>query len=360
MSAAETRLSDPTVPVSVIVPAASMDRYLPACLRALSALSPSPLEVILVLDGWGDGGGARDISPEGAVFHRLPERVGPAKARNAGAGLARGEVLLFLDADVLAPPDTVGRVFRAFEEQPGLDALFGCYDDAPEAPGLVSQYRNLLHHHTHMTGREEASTFWTGCGAVRREAFLALGGFDERHTRPSMEDVEFGCRVKRWGGRIRLVKTLQVKHLKEWRLLPMIRCDLLDRAVPWTRIALRDRCLVNDLNLRTASRLSVGLTAALPLILAGGFASPWLLAAAAAIPPALAALNAPFYRFLCERRGGWFALGAAPLHGLYHLCCGLGFAAGCIQHVLTGARGTSTARLRDGTVRTYPEWTRDP
>ena len=55
-------------------------------------------------------------------------------------------------------------------EEPGIAAVFGSYDDEPGAPNLVSQYRNLLHHFVHQTGRTEASTFWTGCGAVRRDA----------------------------------------------------------------------------------------------------------------------------------------------------------------------------------------------
>ncbi len=56
-----------------------------------------------------------------------------------------------------------------FEADPGLAALFGSYDDSPAAPGLVSQYRNLLHHFVHQQGAflddtRPAHTFWTGCG----------------------------------------------------------------------------------------------------------------------------------------------------------------------------------------------------
>ena len=50
----------------------------------------------------------------------------------------------------------------------GVETLFGSYDDDPPAPGLVSRYKNLLHHHVHQNGRPDASTFWAGCGAIRR------------------------------------------------------------------------------------------------------------------------------------------------------------------------------------------------
>ena len=57
--------------------------------------------------------------------------------------------------------------------------MFGSYDDTPEAPDFISQYRNLLHHYTHQRAKREAKTFWTGCGAVRKEVFSELKGFDE-------------------------------------------------------------------------------------------------------------------------------------------------------------------------------------
>ena len=45
--------------------------------------------------------------------------------------------------------------------------FFGSYDDTPTDRGFVSRYKNLLHHYVHQTARREASTFWTGLGAVR-------------------------------------------------------------------------------------------------------------------------------------------------------------------------------------------------
>ncbi len=71
-------------------------------------------------------------------------------------------------------PKRLGGPWPGSRRDPALTALFGSYDDAPAAPGLVSQYRNLLHHFVHQQGvfRDEirpAHTFWTGCGMIRRE-----------------------------------------------------------------------------------------------------------------------------------------------------------------------------------------------
>ena len=90
---------------------------------------------------------------------------------------------------------------------------------------MVSQYRNLLHHFVHQEGNPEASTFWAGCGAVRRAAFDAVAGYDEaRFRRPSIEDIELGYRLRRAGYRIRLDRDLQCTHLKRWRL-PVVYLD---------------------------------------------------------------------------------------------------------------------------------------
>lgn len=121
-----------------------------------------------------------------------------------------------------------------FSRELDLAALIGSYDDAPGATNFLSQYRNLLHHYVHQTGNEEASTFWGACGAVRREVFLAMGGFDESYRQASIEDIELGYRLKRAGLKILLCKALQVKHLKRWEAGSLLKADFCYRALPWT------------------------------------------------------------------------------------------------------------------------------
>jgi GT2 family glycosyltransferase len=147
---------------------------------------------------------------------KVPQAGGPAKARNLGAQASHGDILFFMDADVTLAPDTLEQVLAAFDTQPQIAALIGSYDDAPGAPNFLSQYKNLFHHYTHQRGCEEASTFWGACGAVRREVFSAVGGFDEAYRYPSIEDIELGYRLKRAGHSIHLCKQVQVKHLKRW------------------------------------------------------------------------------------------------------------------------------------------------
>jgi hypothetical protein len=186
----------------------------------------------------------------------MPRRSGPASARNFGVRHSRGGIVLFIDADVVVRPDTIARVAAQFETNPGLAAVFGSYDDDPSAKNFLSQYKNLFHHYVHQTGEGEIRTFWSGCGAIRRSSFLALGGFDPTYTRPSIEDIELGYRLRAAGAPIRLAKHIQVTHLKRWTFWDIVRTDLRDRALPWTALIARTRCLPDDLNLDWASRAS--------------------------------------------------------------------------------------------------------
>jgi cellulose synthase/poly-beta-1,6-N-acetylglucosamine synthase-like glycosyltransferase len=243
-----------------------------------------------------------------------------------------GEILFFVDADVMVPPDALSHVTTAFEREPYLAAIFGSYDEKPGKGNFLSQYRNLLHHYVHQTGREEASTFWGACGAIRRDVFLGLGGFDERYVQPCIEDIEFGHRLKHAGYRIRLCKALQVKHLKQWNFISMVRTDFFARALPWTALILRDRLFTNDLNISLSGRASVTLLFLLISSLMLSFWQPLALVGAGVIALILLVLNAPLYRFFLRKRGIRFTIQSLPFHWLYFFYSGVAFAIGTVSH----------------------------
>jgi hypothetical protein len=190
----------------------------------------------------------------------------------------------------------------------------------------VSRYKNLLHHYVHQHGRREASTFWAGCGAIRREVFVSLGGFDEGYTRPAIEDIELGARLRRAGYRVWLCPDVQVTHLKRWTFASLLRSDVFDRAIPWTRLILRDTHLPADLNLDVRSRLSaLAAWAALGSLILG-FWSAWAWIGMLLGAVVLGVLNADLYRFFARKGRLGFAVGAIGLHVLYFLYSSLTFA----------------------------------
>jgi hypothetical protein len=265
-----------TSSISVIIPAYQPGQHLIRCLEALRASDPPPLEILVVEDGGKSETLDKVAAPTTRIL-RTDRRRGPAFARNLGAKAARGDILFFLDADVCVTPNTIARIVESFDADPSLDALMGSYDSEPGSRDFISQYRNLMHSYVHHQGTQQASTFWSGCGAIRRELFLEHSGFNERYGRPSIEDIELGYRLIRAGRKIVLDHTIEVTHLKRWTFWGVVKTDILDRGIPWTELILRDWCMPNDLNLQLSQRVSValvfllvGLSSAMAIV-SGGF-----------------------------------------------------------------------------------------
>jgi Glycosyl transferase family 21 len=251
--------------------------------------------------------------PDETVVQRDPAGTGPAAARNAGAARTRAEILVFVDSDVEVHADALALIARRFAGDPGLTAVFGAYDDDPAAPQLTSRFRNLLHHHVHVSSAGGAETFWAGLGAVRREAFEAVGGFDaECFPGPSIEDVELGVRLHEDGGRLLLDPDVRGRHLKSWTPLGMVRTDFSRRGVPWVRLLLRRGSGSTALNLGWRHRASAAAASLLALALVAR--RPRIALAALALT---AGLNRGFYALLA-RRGGPSLLGAGVVLHLVH------------------------------------------
>ncbi len=324
--------------LSVVVPVYNGMAHLRECLAALQRAATPDTEIIVVDDASSDASVAT-AERAGVKVLRLSHNAGPGFARNQGAALARGEILFFVDSDVAVAPDAIRRVLALFDERPEVSAVFGSYDATPRAPGLVSQYRNLLHHFVHQTANPEASTFWSGCGAVRRAIFAEAGGFDHvgfghvsglRGGGRAIEDIELGYRVRRAGHRIVLDKGLQGKHLKAWTLRSLIWTDVKYRAIPWSRLIMAQGS-PNDLNLKTDQRLSAALVLLLLASLLLAPFRPLLLLLAVAAFVAVAALNRDLYGFFLRHRGLRFTAGAIPLHLLYYVYSTASFAWVCLE-----------------------------
>lgn len=290
--AASAPLPDPEalapVTYSVIMPATDRPPTMERCVDAILAADDPPDEVIVV---------------------DAPEGMGPAAARNSGAARAKGSILVFVDSDVLVHKDVFTRFRAAFEAEPELVAIFGSYDDLPSLHGTVSTFRNMLHHYVHQGSGGVATTFWAGLGAVRREAFVEVDGFDDwRFRSPSVEDIELGLRLATAGGLIRLDPEIQGTHLKRWGLRSMLLTDLLYRGAPWTALMLDRGPKAAKLNLRGSHGVAaVAFTLGLVATVMGRRR------VAAPLAAAYFAINLRFYGLMLRRAGPRSALAAVAL-----------------------------------------------
>jgi cellulose synthase/poly-beta-1,6-N-acetylglucosamine synthase-like glycosyltransferase len=335
VESAHTRESaQPTL--SVIVPVYNAMDDLKRCLDALAASQYDDFDVLVADDGSTEPV-ASLVEQYGFGYVRLDGPGGPARARNHGVTCVRGQYVVFIDADVCVHNDTLARFVQRFIADPTLAAVVGTYDDAPAAPQFLSQYKNLFHHYVHQRFDGEISTFWSGCGAMRRELFVAFGGFDEqRYRRPAIEDIELGTRLSAAGYRIVLDRRIQAKHLKRWTLWSLLKTDVSSRGIPWIRLMLRAGIITHSLNTEPMQRCSVALVylTVLSLLIAMWWPLAWI--GVGLLMCTITAVNLDFYRYFVRRRGLWFTVRVIPLHWLYFGYCGCCVVWGTLLHYLTG------------------------
>ena len=176
------------------------------CLAALAAQAGPPFEVVLVDDS-PDG---LELSP--AIPAGLPLRVvstggrGAAAARNAGSQAARGDLLLFLDDDLVPRAGLIGRHLARHRDE-GPDAVvIGYSPPRPSRPTLAAQAASIWWEDHFRAKREMAAPTFvemlSGNMSIRRELFDRLGGFDESFGRFRREDWELGVRALQGGARL--------------------------------------------------------------------------------------------------------------------------------------------------------------
>lgn len=305
--------------ISVIMPAYNASHLLPRVLAPLIVMQETgEIDELIVVDDRSSDDTAALAERMGARVLVMPQNGGPGAARNFAAWQAVGDILWFVDSDVIAMPGGPEKIRAAFAE-PGVDAVFGSYDDAPGG-SWFSRYKNLLHRYHHQRARREAETFWAGCGAVRAQAFRAVGGFDvDTYKVPSIEDIELGYRLRSAGGRILVVPDLLGKHLKQWTIRNAIFTDIFRRALPWSRLMIAREGLTDDLNTSTGERVRAVIAGLFVLSLLALLFAPGLWPLTLALAAVAVFANWDFARYLWRHGGLAFAAASLLYHQAYYV-----------------------------------------
>jgi lipopolysaccharide/colanic/teichoic acid biosynthesis glycosyltransferase/glycosyltransferase involved in cell wall biosynthesis len=202
--------------ISVIIPAKNAARTLSDCLQAILQQEGMQLdqdyEVIVVDDGSIDD--TSRIAQARNITVIQQANLGPAAARNAGARIARGEVLAFTDADC-APISTWLRDLTQPFQNPEVIGVKGVY--RTHQTELVARFVQLEYEYKYARMREQDSIDFidTYSAAYRKEVFLLNGGFNESFPVPSVEDQELSFRLARKGYRLVFEPSAVVYHLHD-------------------------------------------------------------------------------------------------------------------------------------------------
>lgn len=196
---------------SIVVPALNAGATINGCLQALArqSLPPSEYEVIVVDDGSSDSTRERVVEYEAKLLTQGHQ--GPAVARNLGAAQARGEIVLFTDADCMPISDWIETMLAPFSDDQIAGAK-GVYRTRQKE--LVARFVQLEYEDKYDLMRKERYIDFidTYSAAYRKEVFHNNGGFDPAFPRASGEDVEFSYRLAERGYKMVFVPQAIVYH----------------------------------------------------------------------------------------------------------------------------------------------------
>ncbi len=211
------------VKVSIIIPTYNRFARLKQVLAAL-CLQTYPLtdfEVIVVSDGSSDGTEAYLQTAELPFQTRLfqQQNQGPAAARNRGVAESTGDLLLFIDDDVVPAPQLIAEHVRTHENSSEDIVVIGPMLTPPDfepSPWLQWMHERYIDQYMLMTTgkmQPSATQFYTGNASLKRHHFLAVRGFNTRFRRA--EDVELAYRLEKHGLRFEFQAAAVGYHYEE-------------------------------------------------------------------------------------------------------------------------------------------------
>ena len=199
--------------VSVVIVTAGRRQCLPNCIASLRGQTYRPLELVVVVGPSKDGSYAYASSLTDAKVTRV-DRLNVSFARNTGVRLASGDIIAFIDDDVIATPTWLEELVRVFEaEGPTCGGVAGLVvnENGPGRPvqamnNTINDLGEPIECRLAPSGfndpeSDEFIYFMGGNMAMRRDAILAAGGFDETYSYP-FEDADLSVAIIKAGYRL--------------------------------------------------------------------------------------------------------------------------------------------------------------
>jgi GT2 family glycosyltransferase len=138
--------------------------------------------------------------------------VGPGQARNEGAKVARGKILLFLDSDTELDPGGIDLLINYSREHPSVDVFSGWDSAIPLNSGFFPRFKALSMISAAPKTDADVAFIAGRCFGIKREVMLESGGFKAEYKGADVEDFELGYRLRRHYGKIRYLSGLRIQH----------------------------------------------------------------------------------------------------------------------------------------------------
>lgn len=161
----------------------------------------------------------------GVKIISLKTRQNANYCRNIGAENAEGDILLFIDSDVVSKKNTIEMTLKAFEKN-DVDAIVGVYAVSSEYPNLTSKYKNLWIRFSYMISEPAIDWIFGAVSAIRKNVFLKADGFKKgMQAKRGTDDLELGKRLSKMNYKILLETSVEVVHLKTFSLWSLLQND---------------------------------------------------------------------------------------------------------------------------------------
>ncbi|MBI4847425.1 MAG: glycosyltransferase family 2 protein [Nitrospirae bacterium] len=225
-----------------MVPTYNAARFMPDLLGSIFRNKVDDMEVIIVDDC------SKDDTVK--IAKNFPLKVielgkngGPAKARNIGVAEAKGDIIFFLDSDVIVLDGAIKEVKDYFDKNPTEKCIIGVCATEPLNKGFVPRYMAMFEY-IHLIGTPEnkVSVFAPRCGAIKKDFFQKIGGYNESYKGADVEDFELARRINRTDPII-LVRNVMVKH--QFAGFRQAVRNYFKRAVMWVHLFFKERKLDN-------------------------------------------------------------------------------------------------------------------
>jgi len=209
--------------ISVIVITYNQKHTIALCLESVLKLDYDNYEVIVV-DDCSQDSTVEIIERFPCQLIKLDKHRGAAFARNRGAQKSSGEMLLFLDSDVIVSSNAALEIFRALQEHPTAQAVQGRYSQESIPKNIFTQYKDYFNNYKNQWDESaRVNIIATYCFAIRKQAFFEVGGFDAEIPGATVEDNDLGYRLSGAGSLVVLNTNLSVTHLKKYSLNSLLK-----------------------------------------------------------------------------------------------------------------------------------------
>jgi glycosyltransferase involved in cell wall biosynthesis len=206
--------------ISIIIPTLNEGKYIERTLKALKTQDYGGKYEIIIADGMSKDDTVK-IAKKYANKVIVARKKGIAVGRNAGARIAKGEILLFIDADTMLLFNTLSEISKAFRNKKIVGATCPILPLTPKLNFLFFYW--AINRYIKSSTKKKKAKVAGICCAYRKSTFEKVGGFDEKLE--TYEDINLSERISKFGKIAFVEDTLaltSVRRLKAWGTVKVV------------------------------------------------------------------------------------------------------------------------------------------